>query len=939
MLRSPLLLAFVLAVPAGAAEPIDNEFFERKVRPIFAAHCTSCHDAKKAKGGLQLTSRAAALRGGDTGAAVVPGDPAQSLLVRVVRYENDLRMPPKGKLSADEIAALTAWVQAGAPWPEANVPAVLAESKGFDVQAIAAGHWSFQPITRPELPAVRDIDWVRTPIDRFILAKLEAAGMKPAPPADPRTLIRRISFALTGLPPTPEEVEAFAREPSSQAYAALVEKLLASPHYGERWGRHWLDLARYAETMGHEFDFEIPNAWRYRDFVIRAFNFDLPFDRFIREQIAGDLLPNPRRHPEEGWNESIVGTGFWLLGEAKHSPVDIRQDQADRMENMIDVFGKTFLGLTVACARCHDHKFDPIPTRDFYGLYGMLASSRYQQAFLDDPAAVEADLRELKASRDALAQWAVPAPEPSQLEPSADLQTWRAESRLFEDFTPGWAARWSLSGPAFQANDDYPHSGRESASLRGVLRSPTFTIESDRITVLVAGKGSQVNVIIDNYQLIQNPIYGGLKKGIDHGEEFRWATFDVARWKGHAAYLEFIDDGPGYIAVAEVRFADATPPNVKLGTTTPPPAIPTLPADAPTAAKQLAHRARDVEAKLASPRRAPALLDGTGRNERVFIRGNHKTLGEDAPRRFLEVFTGPDANNPTAGSGRLELANALIDPSNPLVARVLVNRVWHHHFGVGLVPSTDDFGRQGQPPSHPELLDWLASEFVANGWSIKNLHRLIVLSNTYQMASRPHPDTVAVAATADPQNRLLHRMNVRRLEAEAIRDAILTVSGRLDRTIGGPGVPPHLTEHMTGRGRPAQSGPLDGDGRRSVYLQVRRNFLNPMFTAFDYPTPFTTIGRRGTSNVPAQALVMLNNPFVVQQAQRWAQRVWDEATAPAERVRRMYAAAFSRLPTDAEIATAVAFVTEQTAAGLSPPQTWVALAHAMLNAKEFVFVE
>jgi hypothetical protein len=303
------------------------------------------------------------------------------------------------------------------------------------------------------------------------------------------------------------------------------------------------------------------------------------------------------------------------------------------------------------------------------------------------------------------------------------------------------------------------------------------------------------------------------------------------------------------------------------------------------------------------------------------------------------VWAGRGGRGRPAGSGRLELANALTDPANPLVARVFVNRVWHHHFGVGIVPTPDDFGRQGQPPTHPELLDWLASEFVASGWKVKDLHRLIVHSSAYRMASRPHPAAADRAATADPRNTLLHRMNARRLEAEAIRDAILSVSGRLDRAVGGPGVPPHLTDHMTGRGRPTTSGPLDGDGRRSVYLQVRRNFPNPMFAAFDYPTPFTTIGRRGASNVPAQALVMLNNPFVVQQAERWAKRVCGEDADPAGRVRRMYAAAFTRPPTAAEVGTATAFVAEQVASGATEPQAWAALAHALLNAKEFVFVE
>ena len=954
-----VLLAVVTlcgAWPAPAAEPpVDPEFFEKKVRPLLVAHCAGCHGPDKQKGGLRLDSRAALLTGGDSGAAAAPGDADKSLLVRMIRYDGDIKMPPKGKLTDADIATMTAWVKGGAPWPAGG--AVQAGPGGtFDLAARAKAHWSFQPVTRPPVPEVRTPQSeIRNPIDAFLLAKLAPAGLAFAPPADKRVLLRRVTFDLTGLPPTPAEVEAFVADAAPDAYEKTVERLLASPHYGERWGRHWLDLARYAETHGHEFDFEIPDAWRYRDAVIRAFNADVPHDRFLTEHLAGDLLPDPRRDPRTGDNDTLALTGFWWLGEAKHSPVDSRAEFADRVDNQIDVFGKAVLGLTVACARCHDHKFDPIATKDYYALFGVLASSRYDRADLGDPAATVKLLDELRTARAELAKH-VPAAK-GEAPPAPPRSDWRAKAVAFERFDDTWRTRWDAGGPAFraEAGGGFPHGGRESKRLVGALRSPTFEIDRPFVAVRVAGRDARARVVLNGLQLIQAPIYGGLAQAVNHGEELRWVTFDVRMWKGQPAYLEFLDDGAGYVALSEAWFADAPPPAEPGEAVAAPPSADLPPASAnDPEAKPLAARVRELEAKLPDPHRAPALRDAAGRNERVFIRGNHKLPGVEAPRAFLEAFGGKAFAG--SGSGRLELAKAVTDPTNPLVARVLVNRLWKHHFGEGIVRSPDDFGYQGQPPTHPELLDWLAGEFVKptekpprrdggalgdQPWSVKRMHRLMVHSTAYRQASRATPEQAAKAVTADPLNKLLHRQTVRRLEAEAIRDAMLVVSGRLDPAPGGPGVLPYLTEHSVGRGRPA-SGPVDGNGRRSVYLAVRRNFLNPMFVAFDYPTPFTAIGRRTVSNVPAQALAMLNNPFVLNQADLWAKRVLavPKRTA-AQRVAAMYAAAFGRQPGADELAAAVGFVTDAAVETGRPddPKVWADLAHALFNAKEFVFVE
>jgi Protein of unknown function (DUF1553)/Protein of unknown function (DUF1549)/Planctomycete cytochrome C len=945
------VLLFALPGAARADEPVNTEFFEKKVRPILAANCLTCHGKEKQKGELRLDTKAGFMKGGETGPLIVPGDPAKSRLLKAINYADiSLQMPKKGKMSDADIATLTAWVKGGAPWPDDNTAGTVTEK--FDPHVRAKVQWSFQPIRRPAVPVVANQQsQIANPIDAFLLKKLNDNGLSFAPPADKPTLLRRVYFDLTGLPPTPEEIAAFLKDDSPTAYEKVVEKLLASPAYGERWGRHWLDLVRYAETHGHEFDFEIVDAWRYRDYVIRAFNADVPFDQFLTEHIAGDLLANPRR-AKDGTNESLLATAFWWLGEAKHSPVDSRAEHADRIDNQIDVFGKSVLGLTLACARCHDHKFDPIATKDYYALFSVLASSRYNRAEIDDPAPTVKLLDEMKSLREQLAKHMA---NPDREVGSSPQSEWRSRSTAFEKFDAGWRSRWDASGLAFrpEAGDGFPNSGREARKLSGALRSPTFTIEKPFLAIRVAGRDGKARVVLNGLQLIMAPIYGGLAQGIGHGEELRWMVFDLRMWTGQRAYLELLDDGPGYVAISEAWFADNPPPGEPAMKVSLPEFLTT---DKPEV-KKLVDRIRELEAKIPDAHFAPTIRDGTGIDEHVFVRGDHKIPGVEAPRAFLEVFDKPAFTG--TGSGRLQLAKAITDPTNPLVSRVIVNRLWEHHFGEGIVRSPDNFGKQGELPTHPELLDWLASELVERKWSLKQMHRLMVLSTAYRQSSNsefgmrneeskttlfgfpiPHSE-FRDPHLVDPQNKLLHKQNVHRLEAEAIRDSMLVVSGRIDRTMEGPGILPYLTEYQVGRGKPP-SGPLDGNGRRSVYLAVRRNFLNPMFTAFDYPTPFTCIGRRTVSNVPAQALVMLNNPFVLQQAELWAKRTLAVPNQTTEqRVNAMYESAFGRSPTKRELSAATEFLTEQAKEYGKPnhPRAWADLAHVLFNAKEFIFVE
>jgi hypothetical protein len=971
--RSLIVMACALAAPAanaaddapGITQRADTEFFETHVRPLLAEKCYRCHGPEKQENELRLDSRAGILAGGLTGPAVVPGKPEESLIVEAIRYEEAVKMPPKAKLEPGQIEAIVRWVESGAHWPgndpgRSAAPAATAGTE--EIIRGRAGHWSFQPIRRVTPPEVRDTAWPSNAIDRFLLAKHEEHGLRPASQADRRTLIRRLSFDLLGLPPAPAEVEAFVADAAPDAYERLVDRLLASPRHGERWGRHWLDLVRYAETSGHEFDYDIPHAYRYRDYVVRAINDDLPYDQFITEHLAGDLLASPRRDLQTGLNESIVATGFFLLGEGTHSPVDVREEQLRRIDNQIDVLGKAFLGLTIACARCHDHKFDPIRARDYYALAGYMKSARHQQAFLDETEEARKLARELRETVRAIAALLEPPPTidpPAKPSPDPDL---------FEDFEKSDHAGWFPSGLAFgdapsQAGDGrllpdgrlslvppgVAHSGLASDKLQGVLRSRTFTIDRQLIHVLAAGRHGRVQVVIDGFEKIRDPIYGGLIARVETEDAFTWHTLNLSQWIGQRAYIELADGGvadftgsvtamapsEGFIAVDEIRLGDGPAPDragLKATLVDPRDGL-SDPSTRPVL-EDLLTRMRTLSEGIHAPVFAPSLADGTGEDERVLLRGNHKTPSERAPRGFLEVFSG-DASSETVGDAgsRLDLARMLLDPSDPLPARVIVNRLWLHHFGRGLVPTPDDFGHMGQAPAHRELLDWLARELVESGWSLKHIHRLILTSRAFRMVSTPDP----ASHERDPENRWLHHATIRRLEAEPLRDAMLAAADSLDQRLYGPSVPPHLTEFMQGRGRPAASGPLDGDNCRSLYLGIRRNFVPPFFLAFDFPPPATTMGRRNVSNVPAQALTLLNDPFVIEMSRRWAANVCGRTEESRERrIVRMFETALGRPPAGDELASALRFVESPHVDG--DLQAWADLAQVLFNHKEFLFI-
>jgi hypothetical protein len=1001
-----LLIGNVLAqqsTPLKSTPTVDSEFFEKNVRPILADNCVSCHSGTQPMGGLRFDPITEIQKGNAKGPVIIPGDPEKSRLLRAVRHLPGIAsMPPDGKLTDEQIATLTEWVRQGAPLPAAQSPAKSAVA-GFPLNE-RRQYWAYLPVKRPPVPVVKNKNVLRNPIDAFLQAKREASGIRPAPPADKRTLIRRVTYDLIGLPPTPAEVDTFLADSSPNAYEKVVDRLLASPHYGERWARHWLDLVRYAESLGHEFDFSIFNAYRYRDYVIRAFNEDLPYNQFVGEHLAGDLLPHPRRDPTTGINESLLATGFFWFGEGKHSPVDVRQEQADHIDNQIDVLGKTFLAQTISCARCHNHKFDPIPTRDYYALYGILKSSRYQQAIIDSPTVFDVPREKIRHEKKTLdcillaSQWLADLkalPDDRLTEVLSTLATVNMQGRSLAPFSD-----WKASGPAFSplaqpgdlvfSAENTPelmarptaHSALFSRRFEGVLRSPTFTLQNDYLHLRVAGKGGRVSLIIDNFMMIREPLYGALNQTFDDPTP-HWRTIDVRRWKGQEAYIEVADSSvpnPGttdtpvlpvkatqpndtWISLYDALLSDIEEPRPQ---TSAPPwknneeardamnstlqrwaqnQVTERDASALTAWNALLQaglldtsafppvtkKIAEIEATIPVPQRALAICEGTGRDEHVFVRGNPKTPGEDAPRLRLAVcFTENQMVPPSPGSGRLELANWITSPTHPLAARVMVNRLWKHHFGTGIVSTPDDFGHMGEKPSNPALLDWLASEFVRQGWSIKRMQRLMVLSDTYRMSSRAtDPD----AERKDPKNTLLHRMPVRRLEAEAVRDALLAVSGRLSGKMYGPSIHPYL-DGQDGRGIPP-TGPLDGDGRRTIYLEVRRNFPSLFLMAFDFPTPFTTIGRRTVSNVPTQSLTLMNSDFVWQQADVWAQRLQKASgNAPQEsKIRMLYQMAYARPPRPEETVAILHYLN-----GHDDQSAWTDVCHALYNAKEFIYV-
>ncbi len=881
------MLAFAGLGTARAQELTKEqaEFFESKVRPVLADTCYRCHsaDAGKSKGGLTVDSRDALLKGGDTGPAVVPADPAKSLLIKAITYADpDLQMPPSstgGKLSDEQIANLTEWVKMGAPFP-AGATAVKTKLTGLTDKA--RGHWSYQPLKVAKVPVNKNQQWCRTPVDCFILQKLEAAGMLPSPDAaqeTPEILLRRAFYDLVGLPPNPAEIEAFVsdyRRDATGAWARAVDRLLASPHYGERWGRHWLDTARYSDTAGENVrgdDYRFAYAWTYRDWVINALNADMPYDKFLTYQLAADLLPKE----QQGRNgEHLAALGFITVGERFGNPNDLINER-------IDTVSKAMLAMTVACARCHDHMFDPVSQKDYYALHGVFASTVEPnvkpligalppQDQLDDYAKREAEVKKEIAS--------------AYYESIGHFnQTFRLKSPLYLEATTlprDPASPEEKLSPYAQFRNTNKLDDEIVRRIEGRVRRKDDAVFGPlaQLTALKAGEfaakapailaQAQSGIVPGNPKKPLNRLVAlalrSAKPGSIKSIKDVWQTYDNA-FAMVAGKSSVWLDGMAVASADVVPGVDAAmaellqvPFEVKPGGTL---SI----ADFRQLIERLPNnRRRDAQGALVklnelqlthpgAPARAMIIADKPkAEDSPVFIRGQANTRGEVVPRRFLDVLspTGQGVRF-TKGSGRLELAQCIADKTNPRTARVMVNRVWMHHFGEGFVSTPDDLGTMAETPSHPELLDYLSNYFIESGWSLKKLHRLIMLSRVYQESSHVIPEY----QDKDPYNRLLWRANVRRLDFEGIRDSLLVMSGQLDRGIGGK--PVNVTEEPYSY-------------RRSVYGYIDRGNLPELMSHFDFSKPEMTNSKRATTIVPQQALFLMNSPFTVDVVRRIVSR-------------------------------------------------------------------
>ena len=1018
------LMSAVLPFSKICAEeptPAGVEFFESKIRPVLVETCYKCHSAQseKLKGGLRLDYRDGLLKGGDNGPVVLPGQPDKSSLIRAIRYTDDeLLMPPKKRLSAQQVADVETWVKMGAPDPRVDAPQGVALKPAINFDE-ARQFWSFQAPKSAPVPKVKDQAWPLSDVDCFILASLEAKNLKPVPPADKRTLIRRATFDLLGLPPTPEEVQAFVSDTTDGAFAKVIDRLLASPHYGERWGRHWLDVVRYADTAGESADYPSPLAYRYRNYTIDAFNQDKPYDQFIREQIAGDILAP--MGPREKYAESIIATGYLAISRR----FGFDPDDANHLmiEDTIDTLGKSVLGLSIGCARCHDHKFDPISSTDYYALYGIFESTRYAYPGCEKkqrprdlvpllmPDEIEKRMKPFEAAMAPL---------------DAEVKKREAEKAAFEKESKTRSAK--LNGAL--ASGDIPNGGSQLFSAgKGAESLQTLDVKpGDMLQLIVLPKATYDNDstivemeitelsgqkrtwnIAKDMASDPNDAGKGNPRADSLGNTAVWYFFDAMN-EGKL-FTKFVPDGTKSSGLSAWRNGEDTPcvmvnaydkPLTIITAKFPPHCVALHPSpkggvaiawESPIAgAVQVSGRIVDADDKggdgvawelnrgagigknltesgtlaaalaeavkrrdaLAATRplieNAFAVSEGAAKNTKLQRRGDPKNLGDEVPRRFLQVLGGQTLPSDCTGSGRLPLATWLSSPANPLTARVMVNRIWQYHFGRGLVLTSNDFGKRGRAPTHPELLDYLALRFMNSGWSVKQMHKLLMLSQAYRLSC----DDDTRNAAADHDNDLLWRFNPRRLEAEEIRDAILAVSGDLDPTPGG--AHPFPAENTWSFTQHAPFTAVYDTNRRSVYLMTQRIKRHPFLALFDGADPNSTTSDRRLTTVPTQALYFMNDPFVHAKSSRFAERMFSAQRDDTQRIEFMYQNLYGRPATEPEQAQATKFIhaymLELQKAGASPEKpgqtaqpdksalaAWAAYARVLLGSNEFVHLD
>lgn len=1056
-------------------------FFESKIRPLLHKRCLECHDEETQEGGLRLDRQAGWQKGGHSGRAIQPGRPEESILYQAIVYlDKDLKMPPDAQLPAREIALLREWIEQGAIDPrrgDATTVKAASDSWTEEFQR-RLDWWSLKPLAKVSPPNVTDLDWNHSQIDRFIRAELDRNGLRPAPPAGPEVLLRRLSFVLTGLPPTTAQREKFLSQwniNANTAYQTLVDDFLASPHFGEAFARHWMDAVRYTDTYGYEWDNPAKGSHEYRDYLIRAFNQDVGFDKLLREQIAGDLLPVPRIDETLGINESIIGPMFYHMGEHRHgSSLAFNGIHQEMVNNKVDAFSKVFLATTVSCARCHDHKLEAVSQKDYYALGALFMTPRWASRPVDAThknAASIAKLHELRAAiRDELAKiwrntkirpssWQTetpikpPPPEPvlgdvdyplsRLMKDGAEIETvwntlaseWQTQRdarinanktyTVLADFAqptlpPGWVMEgdglesgWVEDGTPLVALDGDAvvtrllprglHTHALSSKLPGVLRMPPqHTVPGTMVSLKLAGGEYSGSLILDE-NTIQNesvaffnqvepgwrsyadlplkngvtrvtidfataslnsnfPPRTGLAAGLpnnDFGYDKR-SWFSITGIVSHDAggtpqdtlerYITLyagpapktIDEANDRIATwlqgAVERWCDRKPQSgdqplldwLLKRNLLPNQALP----DSQLAS--LVQEYRHVEQSIAFPRTVNSMDERAAVKTGLFfnVRGNVDAMGDIIMPASLSMFGPNEAVSQSSGSGRLELAESLLSPEHPLTSRVYVNRVWQWIFGTGIVSTPDDFGRLGDRPSHPELLDWLARDFMSRGWSTKSLIRELVMSQTFRQSGLIDSE----ASQRDPSNRLRHHYPTRRLEAEQIRDSLLSVSGRLVPSLyGRPILPPRTVEDSSKR---LFSGPVDGDGRRSLYLMMSIMAPPKFLAAFDLPDLKLPSGRRNVTSVPTQALLMLNDPLVAQLSHHWAgELIKVQHHLPEDRIDVMFVTALGRKPSESERTRWVSLLKELSTSSnpMDDVAAWSQIAHTLFNTKEFIY--
>ncbi len=936
--------------------PEQLEFFEKQVRPLLIEHCSECHGAKKSEAGLRLDTKSGFLKGSDTGPIVVAGNVDGSKLMKALNYrDGETQMPPKGKLSDEKIAVVKKWLELGSPWP--------AEAAGAGGGSAAKDHWAFQPVKRPLVPSPASVfresntaggagagkepltlalspqsrgegTRVASPIDSFILAALDAKGLNLSPAADRYTFIRRATLDLHGIPPTFEAVREFDEDSSPDAHEKLIDRLLASPLYGQRWARHWLDVARYADTKGYVFTQEprYPYSYTYRDYVVDAFNADKPFDQFVLEQLAADqlgLAANDEAHAAMGY--LTVGRRFLF-------------NNHDIIDDRIDVVSRGLLGLTVTCARCHDHKFDPVPTADYYSLYGVFASSIEPEdlPIIGEPkeaAAYAVFQTELTKREQAATEF-----EQQSLAQVQDELRVRAGDCLQQ--VARQSNNWLVLPPAIaekippviaSKNDVRPQLVKrweEYLTRTAAMPQPVLGTWHALAKIPATEFSHEIDKLVESWSNADadstKSVNARIRKVITETKpatlidlaKLYGAVFDAVRgeWDTHKKGTPDAKGLPDEAAeqVRLILFGEGSP------------AVLTLDDSRRLVGRDVRDKVTKLKKEIESlkatspgaPPRAMVMRDGGLHDPHVLIRGNPGRPGNKVPRQFLEVIAGSERKPFAKGSGRLELAQAIIDLKNPLTPRVLVNRVWQHHFGTGLVSTPSDFGTRGFPPSHPELLDWLASEVIETSprWSVKHLHRAILTSSVYRQSSADSPAAKAV----DPENRLLWKMPRQRLDFEAMRDSLLAASGLLDLSLGG---------------RPFESQMDVKSHRRTIYGLVNRNELPGVFRAFDFADTEATAAERPQTTVPQQALFALNAPFVQEQARQSAAVAWSGATDDPTRLALLYRRVLSREPTSEERELALRYLSEALTTPAEKLTPWDRLAQVLLLTNEFLFVD